>query len=53
MWERPVRGQWSELAGKGVHCVYVGEEQLLKKMKQWGLVLLSEIMGITDPKQIE
>lgn len=30
MWERPVRGQWSELAGKGVHCVYVREEGLLK-----------------------
>lgn len=30
VWERPVRGQQGALVGKGVHCVYVEEEWLLK-----------------------
>lgn len=29
-WVYNVRGQWGELASKGVHCVYMEEEGLLK-----------------------
>jgi len=49
VWEWSVRGQRGALAGKEVHHFYV-EERWLLKMKQWGLTLLSEIMGISGLK---